>query len=193
MVITYCSVEITRLSSHVVYQNRWMKVREDEIERRDGSRGIFGVVEKPDFVLIIPSDDTGFLLAQQYRYPVGQRLWEFPQGSWEHDSTADPADVARAELLEEVGMDAHNMRYLGHLFEACGYSTQGFHVFHATDLHPRPRRTPREEQDLVARHVDFSGFAEMIRSGELKDAPSLAAYTLLRFDEAGDGASGAAV
>jgi hypothetical protein len=37
----------------VVYENRWMKVREDAIRRQDGSIGIYGVVEKSDFVVIV--------------------------------------------------------------------------------------------------------------------------------------------
>jgi hypothetical protein len=46
------------LSSRVVYQNRWMSVREDQIERLDGSRGIYSVVDKPTAVIIIPLDGT---------------------------------------------------------------------------------------------------------------------------------------
>ena len=44
--------EIQTLSSSVVYQNRWMTVREDKIIRADGSSGIYGVVEKQDFAVI---------------------------------------------------------------------------------------------------------------------------------------------
>ena len=54
-------------SSREVYRNAWMTVREDEIVRDDGSTGIYGVVDKPDFALIIPQDDTGFWLVEQYR------------------------------------------------------------------------------------------------------------------------------
>ena len=46
------------IASRVVYQNRWMTVREDEIERLDGSRGIYSFVEKPTAAIIIPLDGT---------------------------------------------------------------------------------------------------------------------------------------
>ena len=46
--------EIETLSSRIVYQNRWMSVREDAIRRQDGSHGIYGVVEKTDFAAIVP-------------------------------------------------------------------------------------------------------------------------------------------
>ena len=178
-------MDISKHSSRVVYENRWMKVREDEIERRDGSRGIFGVVEKQDFVLVIPSDDTGLYLVQQYRYPVGGRFWEFPQGAWEQAPDADPADVARGELLEETGLVPKTLDYLGHLFEAYGYSTQGFYVFHATDLVVAHEQRSVEEQSLVRRHVEFGEFEDMVRAGEIKDAPSVAALTLLRLHGSG--------
>ena len=61
---------ITVRASRVVYENPWMRVREDAIGRPDGSAGIYGVVEKPDFALVIPVDADGVWLVEQYRYPV---------------------------------------------------------------------------------------------------------------------------
>jgi len=183
-------VDIERLSSEVVYENRWMTVREDSIRRQDGSHGIFGVVEKPDFVLIIPMDDEGFLLVEQFRYPVGARFCEFPQGSWEEHPDVAPEEIARAELKEETGVSARTMKYLGHLYEAYGYSTQGFHVYLATELEHGHADRSVEEQDLITRHVTFDHFIQMIHRQEIKDAPTLAAFTLLRLTEQRDNASG---
>jgi ADP-ribose pyrophosphatase len=65
------SINIETTSTRLVYENRWMRVREDTIRRRDGSIGIYGVVEKPDFVVIVPVEDDGRVhLVEQYRYPV---------------------------------------------------------------------------------------------------------------------------
>jgi hypothetical protein len=46
---------ITTLASREVYRNHWMRVREDEILRSNGVRGIYGVVEKHDAAIILPS------------------------------------------------------------------------------------------------------------------------------------------
>ncbi|MCW2676955.1 MAG: hydrolase, partial [Modestobacter sp.] len=35
--------------SREVYRNPWIRVREDAVERDDGSTGVYGVVEKPHF------------------------------------------------------------------------------------------------------------------------------------------------
>ena len=99
-------VTIETTSTRLVYDNRWMRVHEDTIRRRDGSTGIYGVVEKPDFVVIVPIEDDGRVhLVEQYRYPVKGRYWELPQGSWEQETGADPMEMARGELREETGLD----------------------------------------------------------------------------------------
>jgi hypothetical protein len=57
--LTDGEVDIEILGTRVVHENRWMRVREDAIRRRDGSEGIYGIVEKPDFVVIVPVEDDG--------------------------------------------------------------------------------------------------------------------------------------
>ena len=171
-------------SSRNVYENPWMSVREDAIERADGSPGIYGVVEKPDFALVIPRDDDGgFWLVEQFRYPVGGRYWEFPQGSWESRANVDPAELARGELREETGLGAGTLERLGHLFGAYGYSTQGFDVWLAGGLTPGPVRRANEEQDMRHRKFSRERCEEMMRDGTIKDAPSIAAFGLLLLHE----------
>ena len=157
-----------------------MVVRHDEVERPDGSAGVFGVVEKPDFVIVIPVEDGHIWLVEQFRYPVGARFWELPQGSWEERPGAAALEVARAELQEETGLRAGGLRSLGHLYEAYGYSTQGMHVFLATDLEPGTTEVGVEEQDLEVRRFTIADFERLILEGEIKDAPTIAAYGLYR-------------
>ncbi|WP_229070153.1 NUDIX hydrolase [Actinoplanes sp. DH11] len=167
-----------QLSTRVVYSNPWMTVREDEIRRPDGSDGIYGVVEKPDFALVLPRWEKGFWLVEQFRYPVGRRAWEFPQGSWGAGAAGEQTELARRELAEETGLRAADLTHLGHLYEAYGYSTQGFDVYLATGLaEGEPDREPTE-QDMIHRAFTDAEITAMIRSGAMVDAPSLAALTL---------------
>ena len=80
--------------SREVYRNPWIRVREDAVERADGSAGVYSVVEKPHFALVLPYERDGFWLVEQFRYPVGRRAWEFPQGTWTAGSTV-PRCAAR--------------------------------------------------------------------------------------------------
>lgn len=166
-------------SSREVYRNPWIRVREDVIERDDGSTGIYGVVEKPDFAIVLPAEREGFWLVEQYRHPVGRRAWEFPQGTWTHGSDGTPEELARAELAEETGLRAGQVRHLGHLDLAAGMSTQEFDVWLATDLVPGPTAREASEADMRSAFVPETELRTMIRTGRFADAPSLAAYSLL--------------
>jgi ADP-ribose pyrophosphatase len=178
------------VSSRTVYENRWMRVREDGIERADGTSGMYGVIEKPDFALIIPIEDGHVYLVEQFRYPVGARFLEFPQGTWETKPDADPIDVARGELQEETGLIAAEMDYLGHLFIAYGMSNQGFHVFRAAGFRQGETSLDPEEQDLIVRRITIAEFEEAIRQGSIKDAGTISAWMLLKMSE-GSAKSGA--
>ncbi len=171
--------EIRALTTRVVYANRWMTVREDRVRRADGSEGIYGVVEKPDFAVIIPLADDGRLhLVSQYRYPVGERFWEFPQGSWEAQPNADPIELARGELAEEAGLEASTLKHVGHLFEAYGYADQGYDIFLATGLTMTTRTLDVEEFGLVTQAFTRAEFTQMIVTGQIKDASTIAAFGL---------------
>lgn len=173
-------MEIKTLSSKTVYENKWMRVREDKIQRPSGGEGIFGVVEKPDFVVIIPISDGYIHLVEQYRYPVQARYWELPQGSWEDNPDADPALIAAGELREETGLIAGKMQYVGHQYLAYGYSNQGYHIYLATGLQQQQNSLDHEEEGLIAKPFALKQFEEMIIAGAIKDATSVNAYNLAR-------------
>ena len=173
--------EIVTTGTKLVYANRWMRVREDAIQRQDGSPGIYGVVEKPDFAIIAPLEPDGSVhLVEQFRYPVQARYWEFPQGAWEHAPDANPLDIARGELQEETGLLAGRMTYAGRLLPAYGYATQGFHVFLAEDLRLGRSSPECEEQGLISRLFAPGEFVAMITGGIIVDAATVAAFGLLK-------------
>ena len=172
--------DIVQTGSRVVYENRWMRVREDAIVRPDGTPGIYGVVEKADFVVVAPIEAGRMYLVEQFRYPVGARFWELPQGSWEETGTADPLEVARGELREETGLTADEMIHVGHLFECYGYSTQGYHVFLARGLREGRAQREASEQDMVARSFSVDEVLAMVAAGVIKDSATVATLGLLR-------------
>ena len=175
---------IRTLGSRIVYENRWMRVREDAIERPDGAPGIYGVVEKPDFVVVAAIDRAASTihLVEQYRYPLGDRFWELPQGAWETRPDAPPEEVARAELSEETGFRAGRMTDVGSLFLAAGYSSQRYHVFLAEELVAGERALEAEEAaaGLVSRAFPIAEVEAMIAGGVIRDATTVAALGLIR-------------
>ncbi len=168
-----------RLSSRVVYENPWLRLREDQIERADGSRGVYSVVSKPDFALVIPMERDGFHLVEQYRYPIGCRSWEFPAGNFPAGVSGSPEELAAAELAEETGLVAGALTRLGYLHTANSTSDEGCHVFLATDLTAGEPRREASEQDMRQAWFPRAEVERMLRDGVITDGPTMAAYLLL--------------
>jgi len=175
--------DVKTLSTGVVYEDNWMRLRRDEIERRDGSRGTYAVVEKPDFALVIPAENDGFHLVEEYRYPISRRTWSFPQGGWPAGQGGSPEDLARLELSQETGLRAGTLVKIGFLHCAHSITTQGGHFFVATGLEPGPPEREREEQDMRQQWVPRARFEAMIGEQIITDDSTLAAYALLLISE----------
>ncbi len=166
------------VSSREVYRNRWMVVREDDIRRPDGTIGIYGVIDKPTYALVIPYDGERFALVEQFRYPVGERRWEFPQGTAPDLAHADPVELAQRELQEETGLRAESFERLGQLDVAPGMSSQRGWVFLATGLTEGDSDPEHEEQDMHSAWFPRADVEQMIRGGEIVDAQSVAAFAM---------------
>jgi 8-oxo-dGTP pyrophosphatase MutT (NUDIX family) len=168
---------ITTLSSREVYRNPWMRVREDEILRSNGKKGIYGVVDKDDAAIILPIDHGKVWLVEQFRYTIQERAIELPQGGWEME-VEHPEELARGELKEEMGLDAAQMTYLGTLWIAYGFTRQKQHVFLATGLTHIDKDPDPEEHDLVIRCIPVEEFEQLMREGAVRDNCTLAAWGL---------------
>jgi 8-oxo-dGTP pyrophosphatase MutT (NUDIX family) len=168
-----------QVSSRLVYENRWLSLREDQIRLPDGTPGVYTVVDKPTAALVIPMERGGCHLIEQYRYPVGLRSWEFPQGTWAEDRTGPADELARAELREETGLRAGDLEPLGRVAIAPGLTSQRCEVFLATDLTAGPSEREHTEQGMIQRWFAGEELMEMIGAGEIFDAITLAAFSLL--------------
>ena len=160
-----------------------MVVREDDVRRQDGSLGIYGVIDKPTYALVIAQDDDRYRLVEQFRYPLGLRRWEFPQGTAPGSLEGDeppPADLAARELREETGLRAASMVVLGQLDVAPGMSSQRGWVFLATGITEGEHDREPEEQDMHSEWFTGEQIERMIVDGVITDAQSMAAWTLLR-------------
>ena len=174
---------IKTISSREVYRNPWTSVREDVIERANGQRGIYGVIDKDPACLVIPLEATPegefVYLIEQFRYTVGGRHWEFPQGGWEQ-AEVEPESLARGELREETGMTAERMTQLSTLQIAYGVMNQKHHIFLAEGLSHGDPDPDVEETDLVVRRVSVGELEGMMLDGTIVDNCSVAAWGLYR-------------
>jgi ADP-ribose pyrophosphatase len=174
---------IETVASREVYRNPWMIVREDDVRRQDGSLGIYGVIDKPTYALVIARDGSRYRLVEQFRYPIGLRRWEFPQGTAPgtlEGAEPEPAELAIRELREETGLRAGSVQLLGRLDVAPGMSSQRGWVFLATELTEGQHDREPEEQDMRSAWFTDEQIEQMMSSGAITDAQSIAAWLLLR-------------
>lgn len=174
---------IRAVGSREVYRNNWLTIREDDIRRPDGSSGIYAVVDKPTYALVIPRDGNRFHLVEQFRYPLGLRRWEFPQGTAPGRADLDPVELAARELREETGLLAESLTELGLLDVAPGMSSQRGRVFLATGITEGPHEREHEEQDMRSAWFTRVEVEGMMRDGVITDAQTLAAWTLMLLAE----------
>ena len=170
---------IKTISTREVYRNPWTSVREDVIERANGVRGIYGVIDKDPACIIIPLERTPegefVYLVEQFRYTVLGRFMEFPQGGWE---TAEivPEELARGELKEETGLSAARMTHITDLQIAYGVMNQRHHIYLAEDLRMGATEPDPEETDLVVHRVAVAEFESMLLDGRIVDNCTAAAW-----------------
>lgn len=85
----------------------------------------------------------------------------------------------RAELREETGLIAGNLRHIGHLLQAPGFSRQGYDVFLATELTQGAAAPEASEGDIFARAFPWPEVQRMIAAGTINDATTIAVLGLL--------------
>jgi 8-oxo-dGTP pyrophosphatase MutT (NUDIX family) len=154
-------------------------VREDVIERSNGQRGIYGVIDKDPACIIIPLERTPegdfIYLVEQFRYTVGRRYIELPQGGWER-ADVDPQEMARGELQEETGLRAERMTELVQLQIGYGVMNQRHHIFLAEGLTHGDHSRDVEETDMQVHRVTVAEFEEMMLDGRIVDNCSVSAW-----------------
>lgn len=163
-------------ASRAVYENAWIRVREDEVVRPDGRDGVYGVVElrHPAVIVIAMTDDDEVLLVDLDRHTVGRTL-ELPAGGSDGELFLD---AARRELLEETGYTASSWRELLPMSMLNGVAVAEVRPFLATGLQrvvDGDLSSQREEGIAAVRTIAWSEVLRMIGTGEIDDGESVAA------------------
>jgi 8-oxo-dGTP pyrophosphatase MutT (NUDIX family) len=160
-----------------VYENAWVRLREDAVVRPDGREGIYSVVELRTSVgIVVLNDNREIALVGQWRYPLGRYSWEIPRGG-SLPGESDPQLAAERELREETGLEAQSWRPLGAVDVNNGVTNDVEHLFLATGIHAgQAHHDPEEELEL--RWLPFDEAVRMVLSGEITEVCTVAALFL---------------
>ncbi|UCZ56972.1 NUDIX hydrolase [Desulfurispirillum indicum] len=130
-----------------------------ELKSRDGWEYVSRVQCEGAVIVLIHNRDTGlYLMVEQYRPPVAQRVLEFPAGLIDAGET--PLQTAVRELREEAGIDAQpgELLDLGYVYSSVGMSDEKIFFFAITidnsrEVHPLNLQGAEAHHGLVSRWV----------------------------------------
>lgn len=165
------------LETRLVYENPWIRVREDRVLQPDGRPGIYGVVHfRNRAVGVLPVEDDGQIwLVGQHRYPIGRYSWEIPEGGCPEGE--DVAECARRELREETGLSARHLEVLATSHLSNSVSDEFAIIYRATGLSEGPSE-PEGCERIEIRRVPFDEALALVERGEITD--SMTVIALLR-------------
>ena len=167
-----------RHSTRVVFENDWLRVREDEVTNPGGGENLYGHVQfKNTAVAILPIDaDGNTRLVGQTRYTLDAYSWELPMGGVPKGE--DPLGGAQRELLEETGLSAANWTEMMRLHLSNSITDEVGIAYLATGL-TEGEMAHEETEDITVRTLPVKDAVTMAMTGEITDALSVA--TLLRY------------
>jgi 8-oxo-dGTP pyrophosphatase MutT (NUDIX family) len=160
-----------RRSRRIAYSNPWIDVLHDEVDRPDGSPGIYGVVHFHNRAVgVVAVDDDGrLLLVGQHRYSLDEYSWEIPEGGAGAEESLTGG--ARRELREETGFDA-SWREIGRFHLSNSVTDEAGVLYLATDL-AQQAAAPETTEDLAVRWVPFDDALTMTLDGRITDAMAI--------------------
>jgi ADP-ribose pyrophosphatase len=160
------------LSSKTVYEGPVFGIRRDEVIEPSGVRTTREVITHPGSVVVLPVlPDGRILLIQQYRHAAHQYLWELVAGRI--DAGESPREAAARELIEETGYRAKSLRVFLYMFPTPGFLEEKMYILLAKGL-TAGEAEPEEDEKIISRAYNRKKLEEMIRTGKLRDAKSVA-------------------
>ncbi len=160
------------VDAKVVYENAWMRVREDAVVKPSGGAGVYGVMSPHGYATgVLPLFDNGdTVLVGQWRYPLGGFSWELPEGG--SDKAVEPLAGAQRELKEETGLTARDWRPLAKLHTSNCLTDETAFCFLAMDL-SEGEPSPDDTEKLAVRRMPFASVLALTLRDEITDAMSV--------------------
>ena len=171
----------TMLESKEIFAGRVIRVTYDTVRLENGNTSTREVVHHHGGACILPVDEAGNVyLVRQFRYAIGEEIWELPAGKLE--AGEDPFEAARRELGEECGLTADHFEDLGVVYPTVGYDSERIYIWAATGLHPAAQHLDEDEfLDVVKMPLEKA--LALVLDGTIRDSKTqvgLMQYALLR-------------
>lgn len=166
------------LSTKIVYENPWIRIREDAVVTPTGSDGIYAVMESNDSVIItVLNDNDELYLVRAFSYPAKSWSWELPGGGGDKQ---DPVEASKRELVEETGVVAKTWQKLGTTRVCDGLMTERMTTYLAKDISFTGTKEVADEQISNAGFFSMEEVDSMVERGDINDGQSITGIHLVQ-------------
>ncbi|MEB3287560.1 MAG: NUDIX hydrolase [Vampirovibrionales bacterium] len=170
----------TTLSQKMIHTGKIINVRVDQARQPDGKPCVREVVEHPGGVTILPILDDGRLIfVEQWRYPLGRLLLEFPAGKLDPGERSNPLGAAQRELLEETGYTASSWELLSEIFTAPGFCDEKLWFYRATGLLKADYHQGDDDEFIELKILSVEEALQKVKTREIVDAKTLSLLLFL--------------
>ncbi|MGL4177525.1 MAG: NUDIX domain-containing protein [Dermatophilaceae bacterium] len=162
-----------------LYRSEWARLSLVDVEPPDGDRFEHHVVTLPSAAMTAIVDDSRkhVGLIWRHRFASGVWNWELPGGLVEEG--ASPAETARREVTEELGLDVGELRHLVTFEPMIGTVRSPHHIYSAIGCTVSGEPTERNEGAGV-QWIPLDSVERLIEAGEVRNSGTLVALLHLR-------------
>lgn len=139
----------------------------DYIEHRTGASAVLAVLP-----------NGKLLLVRQYRPSLERYVWELPAGGRAPEESFE--ETARRELLEETGYESKDYTHLMTLCSTPAFCNEKIEIYMATDCYKVAEQDLDEAESIEVKAWDVEVLLEMIYSGQMQDAKTVAGVTAFK-------------
>ncbi len=160
-----------KISSKTIYDGKILKLNKDIVKIKEDITAVREVVQHSGAVAVVPLHENGFFLVKQFRYAVGEFLWEIPAGIKEKGEK--PEETAERELIEEINYRPVNLVKIANFYSSPGFSNEKIHIFLASELVEDDSKKADDDEFLERKWFPIDKIENMLSSFELIDSKTL--------------------
>jgi len=159
----------------LIHSSHVFRVEEDTFNLPNGKQVERTIIRHPGAAIIIPIFKDKVRFVRQYRYAVGETLYEIPAGTLEEGE--EPLTCAKRELAEEAKLEAGRFELLSTIYPTPGFCDEKQYIFAAYDLNDSSGKLDEDEiLDFI--DLSFPEIKKLLLLGTIKDAKTLSALLL---------------
>ena len=169
-----------QIESHVVFDGPIFHVDRDRVRLSNGRHVSLDVVGHRGSVVLIPQPAPDrLILIRQFRYAIGQWIWELPAGSL--DPGERPGAAARRECEEEIGLTPRVVRRLRAYYPTPGFCDEVM-IFYLCEGLTTPTRPVAKDEDeqIEPRECSVAEADTLVARGDIVDMKTVIGLDLIR-------------